>query len=372
MRVLIAPDKFKGSLSAAQVAQQLAWGLADAGVDSAMLPLADGGDGSIDAASAAGFFRVECSVRNALGRRHHTAIAVRQGTAVVELARTCGLATLPPGQLAPMQASSYGFGEALVHAVRSGARALVLALGGSASTDGGIGMLAALGFQFQDNRGFLLDPTAGNLGQIHTIDFTRTVDLEHVDVAVATDVTSPLVGDTGAAAVFGPQKGATGNQILELEAGLKNLVSAARRSGWTDADQLAGSTGAGAAGGCGFAAALLGADFVSGADYFLDLLGFDQHLSDTDTVITGEGRLDDQTLAGKLPAVVLQRAAPLPVVAVVGRDELRSDRERFAAIHALADLTDADTGSDRLRTSELLRIVGARIGRSLSLVARRA
>ncbi|NVN49730.1 glycerate kinase [Mycolicibacterium hippocampi] len=372
MRVLIAPDKFKGSLSAAEVAAHLASGLADAGVDSDMLPLADGGDGSIDAAAAAGFSRVECSVRDALGRRHRAAIAIRQNTAVVELAGTCGLATLPPGQLAPIQASSHGFGEALVHAVRSGARTLVLALGGSASTDGGVGMLAALGFQFRDDRGRLLDPSAGNLGRIHTVDSTRAVDLEDIDVVVATDVISPLLGGTGAAAVFGPQKGATGNQIAELEAGLRNFTEAARRSGWTDAEDIAVSAGAGAAGGCGFAAALLGADLVSGADFFLDLLGFDHHLSGTDMVITGEGRLDDQTLAGKLPAAVLQRAALLPVVAVVGRDELRSDRERFVAIHAVADLTDVDTASDRIRTSELLRVIGARIGRSLPLVTQRA
>lgn len=371
MRALIAPDKFKGSLSAAEVAAHLAQGLSDECVDSVQLPLADGGDGSIDAASAAGYSRVHCSVRNALGRRHRAAIAVRHDAALVELASTCGLMTLPPGRLAPMQASSYGFGEALVHAVRSGARTLVLALGGSASTDGGVGMLAALGFQFRDERGHLLNPSTGSLGRIRTIDSTRAIDLEDIEVTVATDVTSPLVGDTGAAAVFGPQKGATGNQIHQLEAGLKNLVEAARRSGWTDAEDVAASAGAGAAGGCGFAAAMLGADLVSGADFFLDMLGFDQHLSGTDMVITGEGKLDAQTLAGKLPNAVLQRAALVPVVAVVGRDDLRSGRERFAAIHALADLTDEDTASDRLLTTELLHVIGARIGRSLPLAAQR-
>lgn len=365
MRVLIAPDKFKGSLSAPEVTAHLAAGLAECGVETVSLPLADGGDGSVDAALSAGYSRVPCVVRDAVGRSREAAFARSADTAVVEIAGTCGLATVADAGLAPMDASSHGLGDAVRQAVTHGARTVVLALGGSASTDGGTGMLAALGFRFRDEDGATVEAGAGRLAGIHTLDAGHAVDLSGIDLVVATDVTNPLTGPTGAAAVFGPQKGATAAQIETLDHGLRRLIGAAAQSGWRDAAALAGMPGAGAAGGCGFAAALLGARLVSGADHFLDLLQFDRHLSGADLVITGEGRLDDQTLAGKLPAAVLRRSAPTPVVAVVGRDQLRTERDRFASIHALTHLTDADTSSDRHRSAQLLREIGGRIARSL-------
>ena len=173
MRVLIAPDKFKGSLTAAEVAEHLAKGLAAAGAHSRTLPLADGGDGSVAAALASGFHPYSMSVHGATGRRQNGVVALDGDTAVVEVANTCGLATLPDGVLAPMTASSYGFGEAIRAALTLARRRLVLALGGSASTDGGIGMLAALGYRFLDRAGQLLAPTAENLNRIHSIDNRR-------------------------------------------------------------------------------------------------------------------------------------------------------------------------------------------------------
>jgi glycerate kinase len=295
MRVLIAPDKFKGSLTAAQVADHLAKGLAEAGAHSRTLPLADGGDGSVAAALASGFHPLPVTVRGATGQSHSTVIALDDDTAIVEVANTCGLSTLPGGVRAPMSASSYGFGQAIRAALAFSPRRLVLALGGSASTDGGIGMLAALGHRFLDRAGQLLAPTPENLDRIHCVDSRRTVNLDGIDLIVAGDVTSPLLGLTGAAAVFGPQKGATAAQVAQLDAGLDNLVAAFTRSGHTDADTLARAHGSGAAGGIGFAAMLLGATTASGADYFLDLLNFDRHVGDADLVITGEGRIDRQT-----------------------------------------------------------------------------
>jgi len=177
MRVLIAPDKFKGSLTAAQVADHLAKGLAEAGAHSRTLPLADGGDGSVAAALASGFHPLPVTVRGATGQSHSTVIAVDDDTAIVEVANTCGLSTLPGGVRAPMSASSYGFGEAIRAALAFSPRRLVLALGGSASTDGGIGMLAALGYRFLDPAGHLLAPTAENLNLIHCVDSRGTVDV---------------------------------------------------------------------------------------------------------------------------------------------------------------------------------------------------
>ena len=185
-----------------------------------------------------------------------------------------------------------------------------------------------------------------------------------IELIVAGDVTSPLLGLTGAAAVFGPQKGATAAQVAQLDAGLENLVAPSPAPGMRGADACAHAPGSGAAGGIGFAAMLLGATTASGAEYFLDLLNFDRHVADADLVITGEGRLDHQTLQGKLPAAVALRAAPTPVIAVVGRNDLDDDtaNTEFADIFAVADHTDSDTSRDPQRTAELLQHIGIQIG----------
>jgi len=363
MRVLVAPDKFKGSLIATEVATSIAEGLAQSGADAVTLPLADGGDGSVAAALAAGMRPVACTVADAQGNPRTTTIAVGGTTAVIEIANTCGLSTLPRGSLAPMTASSHGFGEAIRHAHRLGVRRLVLALGGSASTDGGVGMLAALGYTFLDRNGQALSPTAQNLRAIHRMRGNDAVDLHGTELIVACDVTSPLTGPGGAAAVFGPQKGANIAEIDYLEAGLENLAFAMGRSGWPEATALSMRPGAGAAGGCGFAAFTLGARMVSGAGYFLDLLDFDRHRRNVDLVVTGEGRLDHQTLTGKLPAMVAQRAAPTPVVAVVGRNELTHPTPLFTDVYAVADVAETDTTDDAELTAAQLQRIGSRIGR---------
>ena len=342
----------------------MANGLAEAGAHCRTLPLADGGDGSVAAALASGFHPLPVTVHGATGQSHSGVVAFDSDTAVVEVANTCGLATLPSGVLAPMTASSYGFGEAIRAALTLARTRLVLALGGSASTDGGIGMLAALGYRFLDPAGHLLAPTAENLNLIHRVEDCGAVDVGGIDLILAGDVTSPLLGLTGAAAVFGPQKGATATQVAQLDAGFESLVAAFTRSGHADADTAARAPGSGAAGGIGYAAMLLGATTASGADYFLDLLDFDHLVGDADLVITGEGRLDHQTLQGKLPVAVALRAAPTPVVAVVGRNDLDNHTATtgFADIFAVADLTDKDTSRDPRRTAELLHHIGTHIG----------
>ncbi len=268
-----------------------------------------------------------------------------------------------------MTASSYGFGEAIRAALTLNRSRLVLALGGSASTDGGTGMLAALGYRFLDRAGNTVAPLAENLDRVHRIDSTHAAMLDGIQITVAGDVTSWLLGSAGAAAVFGPQKGATPAQVAQLDAGLENLVAALARSGFEYAETFAHASGSGAAGGLGFAAMLIGATTASGAEYFLDLLSFDQHVADADLVITGEGRVDHQTLQGKLPAAVALRAAPTPVIAVVGRNDLdESDTAstQFADVLSVAEFAQADTSGDPRRTAELLQHIGTRIGNSFS------
>jgi glycerate kinase len=376
MKVLLAPDKFKGSLTAAEVAAHLGTGLRARAITVDELPLADGGDGSVAAAIAAGFGPVPVTVAAATGRQHTTQIALSittdqdVPTAVVEVANTCGLHTLPGGHLAPLAATSTGVGQAVRHAVERGARRVVLALGGSASTDGGAGMLAALGVGFRDSAGRDIKIAGGTLHRIATVDLTGLLDLTGIDVVIAGDVANPLTGRHGAAAVYGPQKGATRDQVDILDAGLEHLVDrlTVLRA---DAPTLAQEPGAGAAGGLGFAGLILGGRIVSGADYFLDLLDFDRRVADCDVVITGEGRIDDQTLHGKLPAVVAHRSRPRPVIAVVGRSDLSAaaaDEMGLAAVHALTDHTTDNPAGNR----ELSRTLLTELARTIPLTPQRS
>ncbi|QBS44974.1 glycerate kinase [Nocardia sp. CS682] len=367
MRVLVAPDKFKGSLTAAAVARSLAEGLAGAGVDSTRLPLADGGDGSVDAAVAAGFSPKACTVADAVGTPRRATMAVRGDTVIVEVADTCGLATLPGGRMRPLDASSLGFGQAIRQALRLSPRRVVLALGGSAGTDGGMGLLTAFGFRFIDQTGRILPPGGRALLDIASIDTSAAVRLPAVDLVLASDVTNPLTGPEGAAAVYGPQKGADPAEVRLLDHGLNHMVEALARNGFPRAPRFAAAPGAGSAGGIGFAAMLLGARTTSGAEFFLDLLDFDRHCARADLVVTGEGSFDAQSEHGKLPAAVARRAKPVPVIAVAGRSEVprsRWGRTGFADVYALRDYTDRDTARDPALTAELLVRIGREIGHS--------
>ena len=361
MRIVIAPDKFKGSLPAAEVAAALAAGLRDA-LDQAnaqaeliTIPVADGGDGTVDAAVAAGFARVPVTATGPTGQPVSTGYARRDDLALVELATVCGLERLPGGQLEPLVSSSFGVGEVMRQALAAGARELVLALGGSASTDGGAGMLQALGARVLGPRGEPLGRGGGALGDVTELDLTGLV-LSGLDrsgpvlsgldpaagaaqVTLAVDVQNPLTGPDGAAAVFGPQKGATPEQVARLDDALRRwagLVAGATGHDWSQAP------GAGAAGGVGFAAlAVLGAQQRSGIDMILDLVGFDAALDGADLVVTGEGSLDTQSLAGKAPVGVARAAAArgIPVVAVAGRSTLTPEQARAAGITAIHPLS---------------------------------
>ncbi|WP_066362275.1 glycerate kinase [Herbidospora mongoliensis] len=349
--IVIAPDKFKGSLTAPEVAHHVAAGLGDVPV--VLLPVADGGDGTVDAVAACGFTRVEVEVTGPTGQPIRASYAVRDDTAVVEMAEASGLRRLPGG-LEPLTASSYGTGELIAHALAQGATRIVLGLGGSACTDGGTGLARALGARFLDDEGAELPLGGGSLKDLAKIDLSG-FDAGSADYVVASDVDNPLLGPHGAATVYGPQKGASPDQVKLLEAGLSRLAAVAvhthgltgsiEHDGIVRAMGVAGQPGAGAAGGVGFAAlAFLKASIRPGIAYLLGLLDFETHIEGARLVITGEGSLDEQSLRGKAPVGVANAAMRhgVPVIAVCGRREVSDDDLRKAGIEAAYALTDIE------------------------------
>ncbi|GAB6875865.1 glycerate kinase [Thermaerobacter litoralis] len=324
LRVLVAPDSFKGSLTAEEAAAAMARGVARSwpGARTTLLPLADGGEGTAAAlVRATGGRWVQRQVAGPLGQP----VQARWGllgdgqTAVVEMAAASGLLLVPPGRRRPLEATTYGTGELIRDALDHGCRRLLVAIGGSATTDGGTGMLAALGARFLDAAGQPLPPGGGSLNRLDRIDLSGLDPrLAQVTLEVACDVDNPLTGPRGAARVYGPQKGATPEQVEILEAGLSRLAEVAARTLGRD---LRDEPGAGAAGGLGFGlVAFLGARLRPGAELVMDAAGFDRHLEEADLVLTGEGRTDAQTLAGKLVARVAARcqARGRPVIVLSG------------------------------------------------------
>jgi glycerate 2-kinase len=362
--VVVAPDKFKGSLGAAGVALAVADGLRAAvpGLDAREHPVADGGDGTVEAALSAGFAREEVPCTGPTGDTITAALAVRDQTAVVELAEASGLRRLPGGRLAPMTATSRGTGELIRAALDLGCRQVVLGIGGSACTDGGAGMVQALGGRLLDAGGAELPPGGGPLADLDRLDLAgfdpRVAGTEFV---VASDVDNPLLGPRGAAAVYGPQKGATAAEVALLDAALARWAAVAGAATGTDAAEVPGG---GAAGGVGFAAVVfLGAELRSGIEYLLDLLEVRAALPGARLVVTGEGSLDEQTLHGKAPAGVAAaaRAAGVPTVAVAGRNTLPAEALSSAGIaraYALSDLEDDPERSMREPAPLLRRLAG--------------
>ena len=338
--VVVAPDKFKGSLTAAEVGAAVRIGLLAVwpALDVRVLPVADGGDGTLDAAVGAGFQRVPVTVSGPIGAPTEAAIAVRDAVAVVELALASGLVLLPVDRLEPLAASSFGTGQLIAAALDRGCTRIVLGVGGSACTDGGAGMLQALGARLLDAQGRDLAPGGGPLLDLATVDLAGLDPrLAGVDFVLASDVDNPLLGPHGAAHIYGPQKGASPQDVELLDGALGKLAAAVDPA-------AADVPGAGAAGGVGYAAlAVLHATPRPGIDVVLDLVAFDAALSGARLVITGEGRLDEQTLNGKAPAgvAVAARAAGVPVVAVSGGRALDDERLHaagFAAAYALTDI----------------------------------
>ncbi|MGF0310450.1 glycerate kinase [Rhodococcus sp. IEGM1428] len=365
-RILLAPDKFKGSLSAAEVARALAEGLVavDPSLETVCLPVADGGDGTVDAAVTAGWDRVAVTCSGPTGEAVDTSYARRGDTAVVELASAVGLELLPGGRSDALGASTFGLGTVIAHALEAGADRIVVGLGGSASTDGGAGMLTALGARILDADGNDVARGGGALRGAVQLDVSGLVpSARNAVFELACDVDNPLLGRTGAASVYGPQKGAGPQELLYLEHGMRQWAHLVRNVIGRDVSGLAGT---GAAGGTAFGAiAVLGAVAKPGIETVLELIDFAGALAGVDLVVTGEGSLDEQSLYGKAPIGVAHaaREAGVPVITVAGRSVIGLDRLRahgIVASYALADL-EPDPRISMRDAARLLREVGRMI-----------
>ncbi|QKW36537.1 glycerate kinase [Actinomadura sp. NAK00032] len=324
MRIVVAPDSFKGSLSAAEVCAAVAAGARRAVPDAevAAVPMADGGEGTLDCFLAArGGDAVEVAATDPLGRpvKARYALSGDGRSAVVELAAASGLPLVEDVPPDPLNAATGGTGELIADAVRRGAREVLVCVGGSASTDGGTGLLRALGVRFLDAAGAELPPGGAALARLAAIDDSGLPDaVRATRFQVACDVTNPLVGPAGAAAVFGPQKGASAAQVAELDAALTVFADVLAARGGPRVHDL---PGAGAAGGtCGGLAGVLGAEPAAGAALVAAAVGLPAALAGADLVITGEGRVDGQSAGGKVVSAVaaLARESGVPCLALAG------------------------------------------------------
>ncbi|WP_067660219.1 glycerate kinase [Nocardia harenae] len=373
-RVVLAPDKFKGSASAPEVADALATGVVRA-VPAARIhrvPVADGGDGTVDAFVTAGWRRVELVAPGPTGAATPTSYAVRGDTAVVELAAVVGAAKLPAGRFDPLGAGSDGLGAVLAHALESGVRHLVLGLGGSASSDGGAGLLRGLGARILDARGSEVPPGGAALADAARLDAGGLHPLlRRSRLTLACDVDNPLLGPAGAVAVYGPQKGAGPAELAILEAALANWARVVGEAFPVERyGNAAVRPGAGAAGGTGFGvlgalAVLMPVTVRSGIDVVLELLGFADLVNGAALVVTGEGSFDEQSLRGKAPLGVLAAAtaAGVPCVVTPGRSLLTPEQVQeagFAGCHPLTDL-ESDPARCIAQARPLLVRVGERI-----------
>ena len=325
MRIVIAPNAFKGSLSALDAAQAIAEGVQAAAPDAGLvlLPIADGGDGTVDALVAATHGEQRTlPVRGPLGDRIDAGYGLidAAATAVIEMAKAAGLALVPADKRDPRITTTYGVGELLHHAYEAGARHFIVGIGGSATNDGGAGMAQALGYHLLDEAGHELAPGGLALKKLARIHLGGVhADWKEAIVDVACDVSNPLTGPSGASAVYGPQKGATPEMVAELDTALRRLAEIIRRDLGVDIESL---PGAGAAGGLGAGlVAFVGARLRPGAEMVMEALKLDEKLNSADLVITGEGRLDSQTARfGKGPAAVARHArnAGIPVIGIAG------------------------------------------------------
>jgi glycerate kinase len=326
MRVLIAPDAFKGSFSSVVVAQALAegWSAVRPADELVLTPMADGGEGTLEAVEASGgWVRLPVAAKDPLMRTLAASFLRDGDRAVVEMALASGLSQVPSGERDPMVASTFGTGQIVAAAVGLGCRRIVLGLGGSATTDGGAGLLEALGARFRDVGGADLPPGGGALGDLVSVDLTGIpAVLAEVDLTVASDVSNPLLGGHGAAATYGPQKGADAEQVAELDRNLRRFADVMEG---TIGRPLRYQPGTGAAGGAAFGLLAIADHFRSlevlpGVDVAMELTSFDDRLVGADLVLTGEGSVDAQTGYGKTALGVADRArvAGVPTICFGG------------------------------------------------------
>lgn len=366
VHVLICPDKFAGTLSAVEVAHALAEGWRDRvpGDDLVARPLADGGPGFVEVlAEVLPGRRIPVPTVDPLGRPVDGEILVVGGTAYLESAQACGLHLVARAERDPKVTTSYGLGLLIFAAVEAGATEIVIGLGGSATNDAGAGMLAALDAAPLDAAGYALPYGGAALAGCHRLGGTPR--LRGARLVAATDVDNPLIGEHGASAVYGPQKGATPADVALLDAALGHFAEVLERSLPGCPPGLVALPGAGAAGGLGAALLALGGRVESGIDLVRRATGLDQAMADADLVITGEGGFDDQSLRGKVVAGVARAAAGLsvPCVVVAGRSSVPAAEAAAAGVAEVYTLVEhfGDEASAMARPGEGLRALGGRL-----------
>ena len=369
MKIILAPDKFKGSMTAEEAAsiekEAILSILPEAQV--ICVPLADGGEGTVRALTAANggtLFREK--VRGPLGKSVEALLGTAGDTAFLEMAEASGLTLLAPEERDPMKTSTYGTGELILSVLRRGIKKIIIGIGGSATVDGGTGMAEALGYRFFDREGHLISPLCGGvLEQIDTIDCSLAEPLlKEAQICIASDVTNPLLGENGAVAVFAPQKGATLQMMPQLEEGLANLRNVLKKQNMLSEDL----PGDGAAGGLGLGLrAFCHAHSESGAQLAISASGLEEKLKDADLLITGEGCSDAQTDNGKLCAVVAEtcRKHHIPCILLSGKIL----GENFPLFYKTAATVPADACFEEIkpRARELLKEAARELIRELEM-----
>jgi len=377
MKILVAPNAFKGALSAGRAAECIARGLRRSGLDCQVevMPIADGGDDTLEALVAAGGQVRMVQVQDPLGRPIEAELGLLADgqTAVVEMARASGLKLLRPEERDPMRTSTFGTGQLIAAAVDQGARSVIVGVGGSATVDGGSGCATALGVKLLDKDGRPVPPGGGGLGLVRRIDAGGLhPGLDRVKILVACDVDNPTLGPRGAAAIFGPQKGASPEQVKELEAGLSHFYGLVAESLGVDVRQTprAGAAGALAAG----LRAFFGAELRSGIELVLERLDCRRRLQGIDLVVTGEGRVDSQTLGDKGPIGLAREAGKqgVPVIALAGGIGDGEDELAAAGLEAVLSIVPGPLSLEEAMAgaAELAEKAGVRLGRLLRLGSR--
>ena len=374
MHIIVAPGAFKNSLTAQQAAAAIARGLQQSGLDASLVlaPVADGGNGTLDAMLAAGGERRRLGVKGPLGAlvQAEWGLLPDGRTAVIEMALASGMELLAQDELDPLRASTFGTGQLLVAALAAGATRIILGLGGSATVDGGAGCLQALGLQLLDAQGEQVAPGGAQLGRIARVDASGLDPRwQQVELLLASDVDNPALGEQGAAAVFGPQKGADAQQVALLEAQLSHFFTLIHEQTGRDVRQLPGGGAAGA-----FAAGLMAfleTRLQPGIELVLAHSGFAQALAGADLVITGEGQMDEQTIHGKGPIGVARLALErnVPTVALVGGLAVHDAHLHAAGMQAVLSLTPRPMSlAEALADApQLLERAALRLGRILQV-----
>lgn len=381
MKIVIAPDSFKESLSASDVAEEIKKGFLEIfpSAHYTLLPVADGGEGTVEAMVAALKGQIiNTEITDPLGAKGHAhyGLSGDKQCAIIEMASASGLERVPVAQRDPRITTSYGTGELIKHALDQGISRCIIGLGGSATNDAGSGMLQALGVKLLDATGQQIGFGGGALAQLDKIDITDIDSrIKNCSFEVACDVTNPLTGNNGASAIFGPQKGATPDMVIELDRNLAHFADIIKRDLGVDVEHVAGT---GAAGGMGAALlAFLQAKLKPGMDIITDMLDLNNIIKDADLVVTGEGRLDAQSINGKVPVGVAKVAKKYnkPVIAIAG--SLGDNVEIvypyglnavFSVLHKISTLSEAlDSATARKNLYLCARNIAAtlKMGRSL-------